>query len=46
MIFNVVLRFLDSRYKVSLTWDSNPGHSDFRSDALLTKLARPDTRML
>ena len=30
MIFNVVLRFFDSRYKVSLTWDSNPQPSDFR----------------
>ena len=39
MIFMVVLRFLDLRYKVSLTWDSNPRPSDFRSDALPTKLA-------
>ena len=33
MIFNVVVRFFDSRYKVSLTWASNPRPSDFRSDA-------------
>ena len=39
MIFIVVLRFFDSRYKVSLTWDSNPRPSDFRSDALPTELA-------
>ena len=39
MIFMVVLRFLNSRYKVSLTWDSNPRPSDFRSDALPTELA-------
>ena len=32
--FNAVLRFFDSRYKVSLTWDSNP-----RPDALPTELA-------
>ena len=36
---HVVLRFFDSRYKVSLTWDSNPRPSDFRSDALPTELA-------
>ena len=35
----VVLRFLDWRYKVSLTWDSNSRPSDFRSDALPTELA-------
>ena len=35
MIFNVVLRFFDSRYKVN---DSNPRPSDFRSDALPTEL--------
>ena len=34
-----MLRFFDSRYKVSLAWDSNPRPSDFRSDALPTKLA-------
>ena len=28
-----------SRYKVSLTWDSNPRPSDFCSDALPTELA-------
>ena len=39
MIFNVVLRLFDSRYKLSFTWDSNPRPSDFRSDALTTKLA-------
>ena len=36
---HVVLRFFNSRYKVSLTWDSNPRLSDFRSDALPTELA-------
>ena len=39
MIFMVVLRFFDSRYKVSFTWESNPRPSDFRSDALPTELA-------
>ena len=39
MIFNVVLRFLDLRYKVSLTRDSKPQPSDFHSNALLTELA-------
>ena len=39
MIFNVALRFFNSRCKVSLTWDSNPRASDFRSDALPTELA-------
>ena len=39
MIFNVVIRFFDSIYKVSLTWDSNPRPSDFYSDALPTDLA-------
>ena len=39
MIVNVVLRFFDSRCKVSLTWDSNPRPSDFGSDALRTELA-------
>ena len=39
MIFNVVLRFFDSRYKVSFTWDLNPGPLHFRSDALPTELA-------
>ena len=39
MMFNVVLRFFDSTYKVSLTWDSNPRPSDFRYDALPTELA-------
>ena len=38
MIFNVVLRFFDSRYKVSLAWDSNPRPSNFRLDALPTEL--------
>ena len=28
MIFSVVLRFFDWRYKVNLTWDSNPRPSD------------------
>ena len=28
MIFNVVLRFFNSRHKVSLTWHSNPRPSD------------------
>ena len=37
--FNVVLRFFNSRYKVSVMWDSNPRPSDFRSDALPTELA-------
>ena len=36
---HVVLRFFNSRYKVSLTWDSNPRPSDFPSDALPTELA-------
>ena len=36
---HVVLRFFDSRYKDSLTWDSNPRLSDFRSDAVPTELA-------
>ena len=36
---HVVLRLFDSRYKVSLTWDSNRRPSDFRTDALLTELA-------
>ena len=35
----IVLRFFDSRYKVSLTWDSNPRPLDFRSDAFPTELA-------
>ena len=39
MIFSVVLRFFDSRYKVSLMWDSNTRHSNFCSDALPTELA-------
>ena len=39
MIFYVVLRLFNSRYKVSLTWDSNPRFSDFRSDVLPTELA-------
>ena len=39
MIFNVVLRFFNSTYKVSLTWDSKPQPSDFRSNALLTEPA-------
>ena len=39
MIFTVVLRFFDSRHKVSLTWGSNPRLSDFCSDALPTELA-------
>ena len=39
MIFIVVLRFFDSRYRVSLTWDSNPRSSNFRSDALPTEVA-------
>ena len=39
MIFIVVLRFFDSKYKVSLTWNSNPRPSYFRSDALPTELA-------
>ena len=39
MIFNVVLKFLDLRYKVSLTRESNPQPSDFHSNALLTELA-------
>ena len=39
MIFIVVLRFFDSRYKVSLTWGSNPRPSGFRSDALPTGVA-------
>ena len=34
-----MIRFFDSRYKVSLTWDSDPRPSDFCSDALLTDLA-------
>ena len=38
-MFNVVLRFFDSRYQVSITWDSNPQTSEFRSDALPTGLA-------
>ena len=37
MIFNAVLRFLESRYKVSLTWESNPRASDFHSNALPTE---------
>ena len=39
MIFIVVLKFFYSRYKVSLTLDSNPRPLDFRSDALPTELA-------
>ena len=39
MIFIVVLRFFDSRYKVNLTSDLNPRPSDFCSDALSTELA-------
>ena len=39
MTFNVVLRFFDSRYNVSLTWNSNPRPSDFHSDTLPTELA-------
>ena len=35
MIFNAVLRFFDSRYKVNLTWDLNTRPSD----ALSTELA-------
>ena len=38
MIFNVVLRYFDLRYKVSLTWGSNPQSSDFHSNALPTEL--------
>ena len=38
MIFNIVLRFFDSRRKASLTWDSNPRPSDFHSDSLPTDL--------
>ena len=38
MTFNIVLRFFDLRYKVSLMWDSSPRPSDFRSDALPTEL--------
>ena len=38
MIFNVVLRYFDLRYKVSLTWGLNPQSSDFHSDALPTEL--------
>ena len=37
--FNVVLRFFDSRYKVSLMLDLNPRPSDFRFDALPTESA-------
>ena len=37
MIFNIVLRFFDLRYKVNLRWDSNPRLSDFRYDALPTE---------
>ena len=40
MIFNVALRFINSRYKVSLKWDSNSRLSDLRSDTLPTELAR------
>ena len=40
MYIHVVLRFFDSRYKISLTWDSNPRPpSDFRSDVPPTELA-------
>ena len=39
IIFNVVLRVFDSRYKVSLTWDSIPQPSFFGSVALPTDLA-------
>ena len=39
MIFNVGLKFFNSRYKVSLTWDSNPLTSNIRSDALPAELA-------
>ena len=39
MIFILVLRSFNSRYKVSLTWDSNPRPLDFRSNALPTELA-------
>ena len=35
---HVMLRFLDSRYKDSLTWDPNPRPSDFHCDGLLTEL--------
>ena len=35
----VVLRFFDSRYKVSLTWDLNPRAFHFCSDAVPTELA-------
>ena len=36
---HVLLRCFDSRYKVSLTWDSNLQSSDFHSDTLPTELA-------
>ena len=35
---HAVLRFFDSIYKASLTWDSNPRPSDFCSDALASEL--------
>ena len=33
-----MLRFFDSRYKVSLTWEWKPRLLDFRFDALVTEL--------
>ena len=38
-MFIVVLRFLDSSNKVSLTWNLSPRPSDFRCDSLPTELA-------
>ena len=39
ILFYAVLRLFYSRYKASITWDSNPQPSDFRSSALPTDLA-------
>ena len=35
---HVVLRFFDLRYKVSLTWDSNPRPSDDLAQSISTHL--------
>ena len=35
----MIFMLCGSRYKVSLTWESNPRSSDFRSDALPTEPA-------